>query len=153
MTTAPTPRKEEIAKRLAAAAPGERDLQRLDGHSEDSFRYEVMLYGHGPSRDERKGGHVAFYEDSFDEPMRAKFEAELYFHAPADLRWCLEQLDQADAKLAASEAREKSMREAIGVAERFVARAELRNDQCEALKLMALFREALAEAQAPKEGA
>jgi hypothetical protein len=74
---------ENIRKRLKAATPGLKEVERLDGHCEESFRYEIQDDEH----------LVAFYEDNHRKPMRAKFNAELYAHATEDIKTLLKAVD------------------------------------------------------------
>lgn len=77
-------RLEEIEKRANRAAKGPRCVDRVQFDGGD-MAYEI--------NDER--GLVAFYENNYDQPMNAKFDAELFAAASEDIPWLLAQLRAA----------------------------------------------------------
>jgi hypothetical protein len=81
---------DEVRGRLAAATPGVKRVERLEGFNEALFRYEINYCEPLPSGRDYERCLVAFYEDNHVPYLRAKFNAELFAHAPADLKTLLE---------------------------------------------------------------
>lgn len=85
MTTNSTRFIAEVRERVSRATPGPNYLERHEGLRNDNFRYEVTT----------GRGFVAFYEENYDEPMRAKFDAQLFQKAKADLAKLTDALEVA----------------------------------------------------------
>lgn len=64
-----------VEKRLEAATPGKKTVERYEGFTDNTFRYEIS----------DENCLVAFYEDNHKPLLRAKFNAELYASAHFDL--------------------------------------------------------------------
>lgn len=79
-------RMKEIAERCEKATPQtKRTFADRVGFEDGSFAYEIQDDDH----------LVTFYEDNHEQPMKAKFNAELYAHARTDIPFLLEQLTKA----------------------------------------------------------
>ncbi len=64
-----------VEKRLKLATPGKKTVERYEGFTDNTFRYEIS----------DENCLVAFYEDNHKPLLRAKFNAELYASAHFDL--------------------------------------------------------------------
>lgn len=76
---------EEIRERLKKATPGLKTVERFEGFSDDTFRYEIN----------EEGCLVAFHEENHKPSMKAKFNAELFAAASTDIEYLLGKLEKA----------------------------------------------------------